>query len=156
MALLNPPQILPNVLDVLLRTLRGADGFAMTVDDLARLTAPASLTSNVTAENGSKGLGDTLRACVAMGIVDRDGGTVTLSRDLEWVRDKSVSDDVLRTHLADRILDANLNGDLWSSSEEGSRPHPCAVVAPSARPARSAARLVRRSRRRRCHRVAPI
>jgi hypothetical protein len=117
MALLNPPQILPNVLRVLVRTLQGADGFTMSVDDLAHLAAPAALASNADAGDGSKGFGDTLTACAAMGITSRGGGTVALSEELSWLRDRQLSDEHLRMHLADRIFDASLNEGLWTSSE---------------------------------------
>jgi hypothetical protein len=117
MALLNPPQILPNVLRVLVRTLQGADGFTMSFDDLAHLTAPKALTPNADATDGSKGFDDTLTACVSMGITNRDGTTVTLSEELSWVRDRGVSDEHLRMHLTDRVLNDSLNEGLWESSE---------------------------------------
>lgn len=117
MALLNPPQILPNVLRLLVRTLQRADGSTMTVEDLAHLTAPASLASNADARDGSKGFDDTLTACVAIGIANRDSGSVALSEELSWVRDRQLSDEHLRMHLADRIFDESLNEDLWASSE---------------------------------------
>lgn len=117
MALLNPPQILPNVLRVLVRTLQGADGFTMSVDELKHLIAPAALASNVDAIDGSKGFDDTLTACVVMGLASRDGIRVSLSEELSWLRDRRLSDEHLRKHLTDRIFSESLNGGLWESSE---------------------------------------
>lgn len=117
MALLNPPQILPNVLRVLVRTLQNAEGFAMSVDDLDHVAAPAALSSDADASDGSKGLKDTLNACVAMELMARSAGSVELNEGLTWLRDRQLSDEHLRMHLVDRVLDETLNDDVWASSE---------------------------------------
>jgi len=118
MALLDPPQILPNVAAVLLRTLRGMDGQEATRDDLEKVVAPAALQrgERASASPGSRGFEDTLRACVVIGLFERDDDVVRLHPALpEAVRDRRREPDVPRL-LRDLVLTEQLNFSLWESN----------------------------------------
>lgn len=119
MAVLNPPQILPNVAAVLFRTIRAADGFELTREDLERTVAPAALPRGEAAASGpgSRGLDDTLTACVVLGLLERDGDLVRLHPQLpDDVRDRRREPD-LRRLLNDLVLAEELNFGLWESTE---------------------------------------
>jgi hypothetical protein len=119
MALLNPPQILPNVAVVLFRALRVAEGYHATSEELEKTLAPAALPRGEGAASGpgSKGLDDTLTACVVIGLFEREGDVVRLHPQLpEHVRDRRRDPDIRRL-LRDLILGEKLNFGLWDSTE---------------------------------------
>jgi hypothetical protein len=122
MALLNPPQILPNVAVVIVRALRSADGYQMTRDELEKTLAPAALPRGEGAAlgPGSKGLDDTLTACVVVRLCEREGDLVRLHPQLpDSVRDRRRELDIRRL-MRDLMLAEELNFGLWDTTE-GSR-----------------------------------
>lgn len=119
MALLNPPQILPNVATVLFRALRAAERFELPLEELERTIAPAALPRGEAAPSGpgSKGLDDTLTACVVVGLFERAGDVIRLHPRLpDQVRDRRRGQDV-RCLLRELILAEELNFGLWESTE---------------------------------------
>ncbi|HUP86877.1 MAG TPA: protein DpdG [Acidimicrobiales bacterium] len=119
MALLNPPQILPNVAVVLFRALRSADNYELTREDLERTVAPAALPRGEGAATGpgSKGLDDTLNACVVIKMFEREGESVRLHPELpDDVRDRRREPD-LRRLIRRLVLREELNFGLWDSTE---------------------------------------
>lgn len=119
MALLNPPQILPNVAVVLFRALRSAEAYQTTKEELEKIVAPASLPRGEGAAlgPGSKGFDDTLTACVVIGLFERDGDIVSLHPRLpEHVRDRRREPDIRRL-MRDLLLAEELNFGLWDTTE---------------------------------------
>lgn len=119
MALLNPPQILPNVAVVLFRALRAAEGFTLERDELEKTVAPPALPRGEAAEAGpgSKGFDDTLGACVTVGLFERQSDIIRLHPSLpDTVRDRRKEPDV-RSLLRSLILREELNFGLWDSTE---------------------------------------
>jgi hypothetical protein len=119
MALLNPPQILPNVAVVLSRALRAADAFALPRDELEKIAAPAALPRGEAAATGpgSKGFDDTLGACVTVGLFERQTDIIRLHPSLpDSVRDRRKEPD-LRSLLRSLILREELNFGIWDSTE---------------------------------------
>jgi hypothetical protein len=119
MALLNPPQILPNVAVVLFRAVRSADGYDLKREELERTAAPAALPrgEGAAAGPGSKGLDDTLDACVVFNLFEQEGESVRLHPQLpEDIRDRRREPD-LRRLIRGLILKEDLNFGLWDSTE---------------------------------------
>jgi hypothetical protein len=119
MALLNPPQILPNVARVIFRALLGSDE-GMTKDELARQVAPRSLPRGDGAPTGpgSKGFDDTLAACATINLIERRDDVIRLHPDLPAVtRDRTLRDARFAPVVLDLVLDDRINHDLWDSSE---------------------------------------
>ncbi len=81
MALLNPPQILPNIAEGIHRYLLQAENHTERRETLIAILAPASLEQN-SGKPGSKALDDTLRACEQIRLVEVDGESVRLHPDL--------------------------------------------------------------------------
>ena len=122
MALLNPPQILPNVALVLIRALRAADGYALVKEELASAVAPAALVrgEDAPAGPGSKGFDDTLTACLTIGLFEREGDVVRLHPALpDDLRDRRRQPDV-RPLIRELVLGEKLNLGLWES-DQGAR-----------------------------------
>jgi hypothetical protein len=120
MALLNPPQILPNVARVLFRALQAAEGFELSREELAKAVAPAALPrgEGATPGEGSKGFDDTLSACVTIGLLQRDGDAIRLHPDLpESARDRRRRDNDLQVLMRDLVLRESVNYGLWDSTE---------------------------------------
>lgn len=120
MALLNPPQILPNVARTIYRALLQADGNAMARDDLAKLLAPTSLTKGdgTGVGPGSKALDDTLNACVTIRLLERDADAISLHRGLpDSARDRRRRDEGLRELVRELIFAEDINAGLWTSTE---------------------------------------
>lgn len=120
MALLNPPQILPNVARVIFRALQQADDRGVPKDDLAGLVAPASLPRGEGASPGigSKGFEDTLNACVTINLIERRDDLIRLHPDLPPVaRDRRRREAAFAPLVLDLVLDDRINHDLWGSTE---------------------------------------
>jgi hypothetical protein len=120
MALLNPPQILPNVAQVLFRALQAADEFALSRDDLAKAVAPAALPRGEAARpgHGSKGFDDTLFACQTIGLFERDSDVIRLHPDLpDSARDRRIRDSQLPSLIRDLVLAESINRGVWDSTE---------------------------------------
>jgi hypothetical protein len=119
MALLNPPQILPNVAAVLLRAVRGAEGQQASKDELARAVAPAALQRGEGGASGpgSKGFEDTLTACVVIGLFERDGDLIRLHPQLADDLSDRRKDPDPRRLLRELILAEQRNFGLWDSTE---------------------------------------
>lgn len=119
MALLNPPQILPNVAAVLLRAVRGSEGQQVSREELEGAVAPSALQRNEGGASGpgSKGFDDTLTACVVIGLFERDGDVIRLDPRLpDDVGDRRKEPDPRRL-LRDLVLAEQLNFGLWDSTE---------------------------------------
>lgn len=119
MALLNPPQILPNVAAVLLRAVRGAEGHQVAREELERAVAPSALQRGEGGASGpgSKGFDDTLTACIMIGLFERDGDVIRLDPRLpDDVADRRKEPDPRRL-LRDLVLAEQLNFGLWDSTE---------------------------------------
>lgn len=119
MALLNPPQILPNVARVIYRSLP-VDDQGISRDDLAKAIAPASLPRGEGAQpgTGSKGFDDTLTACITVGLVERRDDVLRLHPDLpEAARDRRQREAALVPTMLDLVLDDRVNHGLWDSTE---------------------------------------
>lgn len=119
MALLNPPQILPNVAAVLLRAVRGSEGQQVSRDELERAVAPSALQrgEGAASEPGSKGFDDTLTACIVIGLLERDGDLIRLDPRLpDDVSDRRKEPDARRL-LRELVLAEQLNFGLWDSTE---------------------------------------
>lgn len=120
MALLNPPQILPNVARVLYRALHAADASGLSRDDLAKAVAPASLPRGDGAPSGagSKALDDTIAACITIGLIERQDDQLGLHPGLPAAaRDRRHWDAALPSIVLDLVLDERLNHGLWESTE---------------------------------------
>jgi hypothetical protein len=118
MALLNPPQILPNVAAVLLRAVRGSES-QVSKEELEKAVAPAALQRGEggASRPGSKGFDDTLTACVVMGLFERDGDVIRLHPQLaDDLRDRRKEPDARRV-LRELVLAEQLNFGLWDSTE---------------------------------------
>jgi len=119
MALLNPPQILPNVAAVLLRTVRGSEGQQISREELERAAAPSALQRGEGGASGpgSKGFDDTLTACIVIGLFERNGDVIGLDPRLsDNVRDRRKEPDPRRL-LRELVLAEQLNFGLWDSAE---------------------------------------
>lgn len=119
MALLNPPQILPNVAAVLLRAVRGSEGQQASKEELERAIAPQALQRGEggAAGPGSKGFDDTLTACIVIGLFERDGDVIRLHPQLaDDLGDRRKEPDATRL-LRELILAEQLNFGLWDSTE---------------------------------------
>lgn len=119
MALLNPPQILPNVARVIFRALQGSEE-GVTKDDLARQVAPGSLPrgEGATPGPGSKGFEDTLTACMTINLTERREDFVRLHPDLPPVaQDRKLREAAFAPLVLDLVLDERINHDLWESTE---------------------------------------
>lgn len=119
MALLNPPQILPNVAAVLLRTVRGSEGQQISREELERAAAPSALQRGEGGASGpgSKGFDDTLTACIVIGLFERNGDVIRLDPRLsDDVRDRRKEPDPRRL-LRELVLAEQLNFGLWESTE---------------------------------------
>lgn len=120
MALLNPPQILPNVARVIFRALQGTDDDGISKDDLARQIAPASLPRGEGAATGpgTKGFEDTLTACTTINLVERRDDIVRLHPELPAAaRDRRLRESAFVPLVLDLVLDDRINHGLWESTE---------------------------------------
>jgi hypothetical protein len=120
MALLFPPEILPNVARTLFRALQAADGFGLPQDELAKSVAPAALPrrAGTPPGPGTRGFERTLTGCLALGLFDRDGDIIRLHPDLPDVtRDRRRRDENFRPLVRDLVLRDAMNHGLWDSSE---------------------------------------
>lgn len=122
MALLNPPETLPNVARILYRTLRAADGFRSQREALATAVAPPALRrADDDSGAGSRAFEHTLRACVEVRLLEQVDDVVSLHPDLpDESRNRRRSDDHLPSLMRSLILSDALNHGLWDSTE-GSR-----------------------------------
>ena len=118
MALLNPPQILPNVAAVLLRAVRAAEGHQVARAELARAVAPSALQRGEgdASGPGSKGFDDTLTACIVIGLFERDGVIRLDPRLPDDVGDRRKEPNPRRL-LRELVLAEQLNFGLWDSTE---------------------------------------
>ena len=120
MALLFPPEILPNVARTLFRALQAADDFELPNDDLAKSVAPVSLPRGVGAPPGpgTRGFDNTLTGCLMLGLFERDGDVIRLHPDLpNAARDRRKRDEQFRPLVRDLVLRDAMNYGLWESSE---------------------------------------
>jgi hypothetical protein len=120
MALLNPPQILPNVARVLFRALQAAESYALSKDELSRMVAPSALPRGEDAprDHGSRGFDDTLAACLTIGLFDRGGDLITVNPALpDYARDRRRRDQHFRSLVRDLVLSEAVNYGLWDSTE---------------------------------------
>lgn len=120
MALLNPPQILPNVARVIFRTLQSVDNTGISREELAKLIAPTSLPrgDGATSGAGTRGFDDTLTACLTINLVERTEDHLRLHRDLPpAARDRKLRESAFVPLVLDLILDDRVNHGLWESTE---------------------------------------
>ena len=120
MALLFPPEILPNVARTLFRALQAADGFGLSKDELAKSVAPTALPrrAGTPPGPGTRGFERTLTGCLVIGLFDRDGNVVRLHPDLpDSARDRRHRDEHFRSLVRDLVLRDAMNHGLWDSSE---------------------------------------
>jgi hypothetical protein len=125
MALLNPPEILPHLLEVIHRCLRGAEQQAMERETLVRLLAPSSLGQGEEGQPGSRTLSRTLTACRTNGLLfeERPGsdGQIMVHLNAEVRADgrNGRGGRQFRAALRVLVLDEALNGELWEESDGG-------------------------------------
>ena len=120
MALLNPPQILPNIAEVIHRYLLQAENHAERRETLIAILAPASLEQN-SGKPGSKALDDTLRACEQIRLVEVYGESVRLHPDLPaYAIDRRTGGRTCRRLVRQLIMARDLNRGDWGS-QEGAR-----------------------------------
>lgn len=120
MALLNPPQILPNLAEVIYRFLLQAERHQERRQTLVALLAPPSLEQNL-GSAGSKGLDDTLRACGQIRLIESDGEVLRLHSSLpDWSIRRKASRSSFRRLMRQLVLMEGLNHGEWGS-QEGSR-----------------------------------
>jgi hypothetical protein len=119
-ALLNPPQILPNVAEVIYRYLLQAEGHAERRDTLIAILTPASLEQN-SGKPGSKAVDDTLKACDLIQLTKSTGETISLHPSLPgYAIDRKADRRACRRMMRQLVLSSDLNGGDWGS-QEGAR-----------------------------------
>lgn len=125
MALLNPPEILPHLMEVIHRCLRGAERQAMERETLIRLLAPSSLGQGDAGQPGSRALSRTLIACRMIGLLveERPGSDgqvmVYLNAAVRADGRDGRGGRQFRSALRMLVLDEVLNGELWEESDGG-------------------------------------
>jgi hypothetical protein len=120
MALLNPPQILPNVAGAIYRYLLQAEGHRERRSTFVAMLAPASLEQNAGGA-GSPALDLTLRACEQIRLVKSEGDDVKLHPDLPaYALDRRTGARALRRLLRELVMAPDLNAGEWGS-QEGAR-----------------------------------
>jgi hypothetical protein len=123
MALLNPPELLPEVARFIVRYLATRPKCSAAQDEVIATLAPASLLNptNPDADPGSPEVEKTLGLCASLGLVEVDDGKVTLGSQLQGqVRKRAIGDDQFVAALRAAVLDEDQNQAEWGS-QEGTR-----------------------------------
>lgn len=103
MALLNPPEYVPQVARFIYRYLLSVEGRRCSRDQLTRAVAPPGLEKSST--GGTPEFDKTLRLCVDLGLVMEEKGGIELSRELpEDARSPRVGDRTFRRTMADCVF----------------------------------------------------
>jgi len=120
MALLDPPQILPNAAEVIYRYLLQAEKQTERRETLIAILSPASLEQNL-GQAGSKVLEDTLRACEQLRLITSEGDAVRLNPGLpDYALNRRTGKHSLRRVLRKLILAPEMNDGDWGS-QKGAR-----------------------------------
>jgi hypothetical protein len=120
MALLDPPQILPNAAEVIYRYLLQAEKQTERRETLVAVLSPASLEQNL-GQPGSKVIDDTLRACEQIRLTSSDADAIRLNPDLpDYALNRRTGKHTFRYLLRKLILTPELNDGDWGS-QKGAR-----------------------------------
>jgi hypothetical protein len=120
MALLNPPQILPNLAELIYRHLLHAERQMERRETLIALLAPASLGQNG-GNPGSRALDDTLRACEQIRLIKSEADAVRLHPGLPHdITNRRSGERAFRRVLRQLVMAPDLNEGEWGS-QEGAR-----------------------------------